>query len=148
VIVNGTKSPRPAGAPTSALGLLALLVAWSGCGERTFEAEEFVAEANGHDAGLVLGPPLSSSREDAELRTLSFAGTGAAPAPAAGDVHGGGSLTVLGDDEEALAEYERCESSVSLICFRAANVVLIFEGDLAPADLRRVERALRALASE
>jgi hypothetical protein len=120
-----------------------------GCGdeEPTFDAEGFVAEANEHDAGLVLGAPLPSSRDDAEVRELSFIGTGAAPG-GGGDVHGGGSLTVLPDPDEAHAEWQRCESSASLICFRGANVVLIFEGSLAPADLARVERALRALASD
>ena len=52
------------------------------------------------------------------------------------------------DSNAALAEYRRCEAAVSLICFRAANAVLIFEGALAPADVARVEAALRALASE
>jgi hypothetical protein len=123
------------------------VVASCGNGEPTFDPEGFVREANAHGAGLVLGSSLPSSREDAEVRELSL-DESEDHATSADQPHGGGSLTVMRDSDEAVAEWERCESSASLICFRAANVVLIFEGSLTPADHARIEQALRALASD
>jgi hypothetical protein len=139
------------GAPTWARagGLVALGAAWAlaGCGgedERTFDAESFVAAANQHNAGLVLDAPLDSTREELEIYELRFAGAGAAPEEAV-DAHGGGTLVVAASDEEALAEYERCERSATLICFRAANVAIYLEGALAPADIERLQAALQSM---
>jgi hypothetical protein len=118
-------------------------------GEREFSAEEFIEAANAHDAGLVLADPLASTREGVEVYELQFEGGGPAAAGAGAiDAHGGGTLTITEDAEAGAAEYERCEAAVTLLCFRAANVALYFEGALAPSDLARVERAIRALGEE
>jgi len=126
---------------------LALLLVLAGCGasEGTFTAEQFVAEANARGAGLVLGPPLETDRAETTIYELSLeeSDNGAA----GGETHGGGSLTVLPDAEAGLAEYERCETSASLICFRAANVAVIFDGNIAPDEISRLKQALRAMAS-
>jgi hypothetical protein len=132
----------------------------AGCGgERQFEPSEFVAEANGAGAGLLLGEALTSNEEDREVRTVSFAeeesgahgedahGEVEASEPDAGTAgaheheHGAGSLVAFADVDAARTEYERCGGAVSLICFRAANVVLRFEG-IEPADRQRLEAAL------
>lgn len=126
----------------------ALVVA--GCGEREFSASEFVEEANSHGAGLELGDPLQSSREDTEVYAVEVepvAATGELGADAH-DAHGGGSLTVTADSEAGAAEYERCEGAVTLICYRAANVVLALEDELGPDELVGVDGAIRSLASE
>ena len=130
-----------------ALAATTAVLASCGAGERTFDAEAFVTEANEHGAGLVLGPTLRSSREDADVRDLSLTEPDGGSAGGE-EAHAGGSLTVLEDGDAALAEHERCETSASLICFRAANVVMIFEGSLAPADHSRLVDALRAMVSD
>ncbi len=137
-------------ATIAAAGLLA------GCGgddsdPQTFDAASFVAAANEHNAGLALGEPLPYPQEGAlEARVLRFEGTGAAPSTPGTetptDLHGSGTLTVLADDAAALAEYEGCQAG-GLICFRAANLALTFSGDVAPADLDRLTRALQAMSA-
>jgi hypothetical protein len=62
------------------------------------------------------------------------------------DVHAAGSLTITEGDDEAVAEYERCESAASLVCFRAANAVLILEDTVPNQDLARIEAAISAMA--
>jgi hypothetical protein len=127
--------------------LMLVLVAGvvAGCGSGpTFTAEELIAAVNEHGGGLNLGSPLASADEGVEAHTLSFTDTASAPA----DVHAGGSVLIAEDDDTALAEYQRCERAASLICFRAANAVLMFEDSVPNADLVRVREAIRALGSE
>jgi hypothetical protein len=124
------------------------------CGdETTFTADELVAEVNARGAQVRLGERLTTSQEDVELYALRLAGAGAAPGVPSGnassapvDVHGGGTLTITENDDAALAEYDRCESAVSLVCYRAANAVLIFEGAVPNQDLARIEAAVQAMA--
>jgi hypothetical protein len=144
--------PGPAGSARlafAALAIFGLALAACGSGERTFTAAEFVEEANSRGANLELGEPLSTSETDAELYALTIeepAGHEDAEAtPEIGHEHGGGSLRVTGSVEDAEAEVERCEQAVSLFCYRAANIVLIFEQDADPEALSEVAGALRAL---
>jgi hypothetical protein len=134
-------------------GLLAT-VALAACGdERHFSAQELVAEINEQGAGLRLGEPLTSTQEELELYAVRLEGAQApGPATAEGlpptDVHAAGSLTITDGDDAGLAEYERCEDAASLICFRAANAVLIFEDTVPNEDLARIETAIGALAED
>lgn len=131
----------------AALAVLAL----SACGsdERSFSAEEFIEEANAHGANLELGEPLSTSDADVELYSLTIdeppGGEEIGEGPAIEAEHGGGSLRVTESVDEAEAELSRCEQAVSLFCYRAANVVLIFEQDAEPEALSAIAGALRAL---
>ena len=133
----------------AALALFGLALAACGSGERTFSAEEFVEEANAHGASLELGEPLSTSESDDELYSLTIeepaSHEDAEAVPEIGHEHGGGSLRVTDSVEDAEAEVERCEQAVSLFCYRAANIVLIFEQDAEPEALSEVAGALRAL---
>jgi hypothetical protein len=146
---------RLAVAATMSIALLAGLVGACGDDETTFTGDELVAEVNANGAGVQLGEPLTTAQEDLELYALRLRGSGAAPGVAPGDpgsapvdVHGGGTLTIAKDADAALTEYERCESAVSLICFRAANAVLAFEGAVPNQDLERIESAISAMAEE
>jgi hypothetical protein len=139
----------------STLACAALLAgSLTACGdETTFTADELVAEVNDRGAQVRLGEQLTTAQDNLELYALRLAGASAAPGVPSGDagsapvdVHGGGTLTITEDDDAALAEYERCESAVSLICFRAANAVLIFEGGVPNQDLARIESAVQAMA--
>jgi hypothetical protein len=109
-------------------------------GERTFEAEEFVDEANEHGAGMELGEPLSAVHTETEVFSVELASS-------ATQVHGGGSLVVADDLEDGQAEYERCEGAASLTCYRAANVVLRLE-DVSPEQRAQIDGAFAALESD
>jgi murein DD-endopeptidase MepM/ murein hydrolase activator NlpD len=114
-------------------------------GER-FTAQEFVDAASANGAGLVLGEPLGQAGSEDQLYALRLAGP--APAtdlpPGADAAHGGGTLKVTPSAEDAEAEYERCEGAASLVCFRAANIALIFKG-ITAGEQARVEAALLRL---
>jgi hypothetical protein len=143
---------RGAGVRLGLVGLLAA-VALVACGEeQTFTAEEMVSEVNEHGAGVRLGEALTTSQEDLELYAIRLSGAGDAgqvPGTDQGsppvDVHAAGSVTITESDDEGVAEYERCESAASLICFRAANAVLILEDTVPNQDLARIEAAIRAI---
>lgn len=132
--------------PRLAAALAALAIA--GCGGdddgRTFTAEEFVSEMNERGADLVLGEPLETNREGADVFAVAFASESEPGATA--PEHGGGSLTVTEDAEAGLAEYERCEAAASILCYRANNVVVLLAGDFEPAETKALESALRKLA--
>lgn len=124
-----------------ALALSAALVACGGDG--TFDAEEIVSELNANGASLALGEELFSASDEVEIYAVEVE---SAPQ---GETHaGGGSLRITEDSATGLAEYERCEAAASLLCFRAANAVLILEDELAPADRVAVEQAVAGLASD
>ncbi len=125
--------------------LVAVAVAL-GCGsdERKFSADDFVHEANGHGADLRLGEPLSASDPDTELYALSFSGSPSAGTAAEG---AGGSLRVTDGSAAAKQEFGRCQRA-SLICFRAANVVVNLQQEASPRDLARLSRAVRAMQSD
>jgi len=117
----------------------------SGCGDEGFDATGFVAAANERGAGLELGPELMTTEEGKRVHELSLeepAGEAPATDP---DGHGGGSLIVTESDDAALAEYERCEQTGLLICFRVANIAIALEPDAEPEQLARLRRAIAAL---
>ena len=131
-----------------ALVLLLALVA-AGCGgERSFEAAEFVDEANREGAALALGEPLTSLEEGADVYVVSFEDAEEAPEVSAGHAHSGGSLVVTEDADAAAEEFQRCEGAVTLTCYRAANVVLYFDAEPTDEHVARVDAAIRALADE
>ena len=134
-----------------ALAALGLAAATGGCGEgeRTFTAPEFVAEANRNGAELELGASLTVTAGDDEVYGVAIEGGAAADhgreGVGEGSEHGGGSLRITDDGGAAEDEHERCESTASLICYRAANVVLILEPGTPATDLARIERAIRRM---
>lgn len=138
----------------SARGILAAVACagglLAGCGgERTFDAEEFVEAINEEGAFVTLGPILTTSPDGVEIRSVAL--TEAAPSPTrpapAGEEGGSGAVLVLQSAEAAETELARCESALSLTCYRAANVVLRFE-DLPPPEQGRIAGALQAIATE
>ena len=127
------------------LPVLAASALAAGCGEEepVLSAGEAISELNERGAGLELGAPLDSS--GLEVHAVEFT------SGAGDDVHGhaaGGSLVVATDVDAAREEHARCERALTLLCYRAANIVLRFEGRLAPDQSRRLTSALEALARE
>lgn len=140
--VRRLTSPAVIRIPVAGAALVAACaLALAACGEeRTYEAEEFVDEANAQGAGMELGEPLSSTDAGTEVFAIELASS-------ATQVHGGGSLIVGEDVEEGQAEFARCESAASLICYRAANVVLRLE-EIAPEQRSQLDEAFSALGSD
>ena len=144
--------PPRVGSSRSFLLLAALLVAAgvaaAGCGsgERDFSAEDFVEEANSHGAGLDLGAPLETPQEGAELYEVTFVEPRAAE-PGQDELEGahGGTLRVTSDADAGEAEYARCEETASLFCYRAANVVLVFDEEAEPDSLGQIANALKSM---
>jgi hypothetical protein len=138
-----------------ALALAVLGLAACGSDERTFTAQEFVDEVAARGVTLELGRPLSTNDPGTELYEVEVvhAGEGDGPeaghgAAEAGHEHSGGSLRVTDGADEAEEELQRCEAAVSLLCFRAANVVLVFEQEADPESLAELTVALSGLESE
>lgn len=133
-----------------AIAVVAAVAASSGLGcgeEKTFTAEEFVDEINAHGAAVALGPVITTSKEGVDVRSVTLTEAELSPTGAGGDNHGSGAVLVLDDSDQASAEMERCKSTLSLVCFRAANAVLRFEG-LFPEEQARITRSVEALASD
>jgi hypothetical protein len=131
-----------------ALAAAALLA--GACGETTFDAQGFVDEANAKGAGVELGEPLLTEREDIQLYAIEIepaSATGEAE-PSGGHEHSGGSMIVTEDAEDAEQEFQRCDGAVTIVCYRAANVVLAIEGDPSSAELVGLDGAIRAMASD
>lgn len=126
--------------------VLATLVV-TACGEHSFEAEEFVDEANASGAGIELGEPLTTTESDTEVYALRIVAEHAEATDGEHAHGGGGSLTVTEDSDAALARYEQCEAAATLLCYRVANVVLIVEDALSPEDRSRLDAAVSSLAS-
>ena len=139
-----------------AMSTLAALatVAGAGCGGgHTYDAQEFVAAINEEGAGLVLGDELLG-QSGAETYAIHFEGPDGAPsgsgsgAASPSHAHGGASLTVTDSGEAGVKEYERCEGAVTLICFRAANVVLILQGSVSQEDVASLEASFQGLSTD
>lgn len=128
---------------------LALLLGGAGCGdgERTFEAGEFVEAMNENGAALELGEGLTDDQEGIDVYDVSLAQVGAPQGAGGEHSERGASLILAANTETAIDEYDRCESAVSLVCFRAANAVLILDDD-DPATLATIEGAIRDLEAD
>jgi hypothetical protein len=136
----------------SILALLATVAALSltGCGTAYDDAQSFVDAANAEGADFELGPSLSTTNPEHQIYAIELeGGPDRAEMREPGQAHlGGGSVTVTEGEDEARLEYEECESAVSLLCYRAGNVALVLEDEVAPAERARVDAAISALASD
>jgi hypothetical protein len=127
--------------PALLAGSLLLAV---GCGEeQAFEADEFVREVNDEGVELELGEELTTEEPGATLYAVELAPLkGAPPVPGEGPV--GGSLAVYDDEGAAEDRFATCEAAADLLCYRAANVVVILErGGI---EAQRLGAAIQRLA--
>jgi len=125
----------------------AALAAGAGCGEQTFTASGLVDAANAKGAQLALGEQLTTSPAGAEVYVIRSAASAEKANPQLVGGGGKGTLVVADDSGSGAEEFDRCEATADLTCFRAANVVLRFESLDAP-DQARVSGAISALASD
>jgi hypothetical protein len=116
--------------------LLAAALAFLGPGctqEPTFGAEEFIDEVKREGVELTLGEPLTTDDESKELYALTLeplpgeSPEGVKGGEAEEHEHGGGSLSVYDDNAGAEEGMKACEAAADLLCYRAANIVVILE---------------------
>ena len=115
----------------SAPVLAAVAAAAAGCGEDgTFTAQDFVTAVNAQGVQLELGEELVTEEEGKELYAIELEpGAGPRRDSQGEEVHAGGSLSVYESDEgEPDDEFRSCEQAADLLCYRAANVVVVLEG--------------------
>lgn len=116
----------------AACGLVLAALAAGGCGDggRTFSAGEFVSEIGKQGVGIRLGETLVTDEEGKELYAVELEPVG----PRLPDDEGepgvtGGSLSVYEEDGAgADGDFESCRAAADLLCYRAANVVVVLEG--------------------
>lgn len=118
-----------------------------GCGERTFTAGGLVDAANAEGAQLALGERLTTSPAGAEVYVIRSAASPGESNPQLVGNGGKGTLVVADGSGSGAAEFERCEATADLTCFRASNVVLRFESLDGP-DQARISGAISALAAD
>jgi hypothetical protein len=115
-----------AGAAAASVALAA-----AGCGDDgTFTAQDFVTAINAQGVNLELGDPLTTEEEGKELYAIELSPAGGPRRDSQGEeVHAGGSLSVYESDEgEPDEEFSSCQAAADLLCYRAANVVVVLEG--------------------
>ena len=136
-----------------ALGALLLLgLGAIGCGEeKTFSGSEFVAEVNEQGVSLRLGRELRSEGGADHLYAVTLPRLRGEPAPPPDDEGSGsgpnGSLYVFGDSAGAGDQLDACRASGGLLCFRAANVVVVLDEETG-IGAQRLGLAIRRLGSE
>ena len=103
----------------------ALLLA--ACGEeKSFTVEEFVDGVNDEGVALQLGDELFTDEEGKRVYAIELEPVARLPGQRAG--HTGGSINVYDDSAGADSQLESCKGSADLLCYRAANVVVVLEG--------------------
>jgi hypothetical protein len=141
----------------AALSAAALAIAASSCSqERTLTASEFIADVNEQGVALTLGEPLHTDDESKDLYAVHLERlSGEEPAgheeeprdeEEHGHEHGGGSLGVYESSDAAHEGMKTCRAAADLLCYRAANVVVILEGG--GIEAQRLGVAIQKLAEE
>ena len=103
-----------AGRRYGAAVLAAAALVLQGCGEeQTYEADEFVDAVNEEGVNLRLGEPLISATEGQRVYAVSLEPLAKLP----------GEHDARPDDE-----MEDCRASADLLCYQAANVVVVLQG--------------------
>jgi hypothetical protein len=118
-----------------------------GCGgEPRFTTEEFVDGVVSQGVKLRLGEPLATEEEGKELYAVELAPVGRPRLDSEGErVTSGGSLSVYEENEgDPDAELKTCEMAADLLCYRAANVVVVLEGG--GLEARQLGVAMQKLA--
>ena len=140
---------RQAGAAAIAVLALTALLSLAGCSEEpSFGAQEFVDEINSEGVELRLGEELFTDQEDKQLYAVELEPLPGADLPGeeGGHGHTAGSLSVHDDSSGAAREIEKCQASADLLCYRAANVVVVLEGG--GIEAQQLGIAIQRLADE
>ena len=131
---------------------MAAVAALAGCGsEKTFTAAEFVGQVNEQGVSLELGRQLPAGSDAEAIYAVTLPRLPGEPRPAPDEEGSGkgpnGTLYVYGDSGGAEDELDACRASAGLLCFRAANVVLVFDQEVSGISAQRLGVAIERLGS-
>jgi hypothetical protein len=134
-----------------ALSALAAL-AVGGCGsEKTFTASEFVGQVDEQGVALELGRRLSAGGGADEIYAVTLPRLPGEPRPSPSEEGGGrgpnGTLYVYGGEGGAEDRLDACRASGGLLCFRAANIVVVLDEESGPIQAQRLGLAIMRLGS-
>ncbi|MGH2957009.1 MAG: hypothetical protein ACRDL6_08460 [Solirubrobacterales bacterium] len=114
------------------------------CGsERKLSAQEFTEEVNAQGVEFRLGKPLISADEEKQVYAVELEQLTDLPGA---EEHGGGSLSVHEDSGATEDSMESCQASADLLCYRAANVVVVLESG--GIEAQRLGVAIEKLSEE
>jgi hypothetical protein len=138
---------------TRLLTLAVAALAVASCGsEKTFTASEFVDQINEQGVSLELGRQLPAGSDAEAVYAVTLPRLPGEPRPAPDHEASGhgpnGTLYAYGDSGGAGDELDACRASGGLLCFRAANVVVIFDQDVGRISAQRLGVAIQRLGSE
>lgn len=120
------------------------LLAACGADEESFTAEEFAGKMRENGVEMTLGPELFSDDESKEVVEVELEPLPGAPTPEEGALKNPhGSMAVHDDMAGADNQFRNCEATADLLCFQAANVVIVLEGGGLEAD--RLGAAMKKL---
>ena len=133
------------------LALLALAAAAvTGCGsEATLSASDFIDRIKAEGVSIELGPRLAARGDADELYAVTLPPLPGAPAPPPGSESApgaSGSLYVFGDTGAAEDQLKACEAAAGLLCYRAANIVVILDEESSRLEAQRLAVAVKRLA--
>jgi hypothetical protein len=121
------------------------------CGSgQTFTASEFVDRINAEGVSIELGRQLTSGGNAKELYAVSLPPLPGEPAPPPGSDGGpgaSGSLYVFSDNGHADDQMSACRGSGGLLCFQAANIVVVLSDEGGGIEAQRLAVAMKRLAS-
>ena len=127
-------------------------MALAGCGtsEKTFTASGFVDQVNEQGVSLELGRQLPTGSDADSVYAVTLPRLPGEPR--APDTEGSGrdpigTLYVYGDPGGAGDRLDACRASGGLLCFRAANIVVVFDQEVGAISAQRLGVAIERLGS-
>jgi hypothetical protein len=118
------------GRAIAAAAVAALLVG-AGCGsEKTLTASEFVGQVNEQGVSLKLGRQLPAGSQAESVYAVTLPRLPGEPRPADEEGSGrgpNGTLYAYGGSGAAGDQLDACRASGGLLCYRAANIVVVFD---------------------
>jgi hypothetical protein len=118
-----------------AIAIAAALLAACGGEEESFTAEEFVGEMRESGVEMTLGAELFSEDESKDVIEVELEPLPGGPTPEEGALENPhGSMSVHDEVAGADEQFRNCEATADLLCYQAANVVIVLEGGGLEAD--------------
>jgi hypothetical protein len=138
---------------TALIAVLGASAVATGCGNSgpTFTAAEFVDQVNEQGVSMKLGRQLRAQSDAKELYAVNLPPLPGSPAPPPGEEGGpgaSGSLYVYDDAGGAGDELRACRASAGLVCFQAANIVVVLSGESGGIEARRLAVAIQRLRAK
>ena len=133
------------------MGALAAVMLVACGSEETFTAAEFTQQIRDQGVSIRLGRQLPTSGDADQLfavRLPRLPGEPAPPRDSEGNGDASGTMYVYGDTGGAGDELDACRAAGGLLCFRAANIVVVFDEETGGLQSQRLALAIKRLGSE